>query len=62
MPTRARVESAAAGLVTKVVVLGAGVVAGFVVLPLPWALVVAVVVAVNTLLMYVGPYARRPVS
>ncbi len=59
---RARVKSAALQLVTKVVVLGAGVVAGFLVLPLVWAVIVAVVVVVNTVLMYVGPYARRPVS
>ena len=59
---RARVGSAPLQLVTKVVVLGAGVVAGFLVLPLFWAVVVAAVVVVNTVLMYVGPFARRPVS
>lgn len=59
---RARVESAAARLATKVAVLGAGVVAAFYVLPTVWAIAVAVVVVVNTLLMYVGPFARRPQS
>lgn len=47
-------------LLVKLVVLGAGVVAGFAVLPTVWATVLAVVVAVNLLLMYVGPLARRP--
>jgi len=56
---RARVQSSALRLVTKVLLLGAGVVAGFVVLPVVWAVVVAVVVVVNTVLMYVGPLARR---
>jgi hypothetical protein len=59
---RARVRSRPHQLVTKVLVLGAGVVAGFLVLPLTWAAVVAVVVLVNTVLTYVGPLARRPVS
>ncbi len=59
---RARIESPPLRLATKLVVLGAGVLAGFVVLPTAWAVVVAVVVAVNLLLMYVGPFARRPVS
>jgi Protein of unknown function (DUF2568) len=59
---RARIKSAPLQLVTKVVVLGAGVVAGFLVLPLVLAVIVAVVVVVNTVLMYVGPFARRPVS
>jgi hypothetical protein len=55
---RARVESDALRLATKLLVLGGGVVAGFVVLPLVWAVVVAVVIVVNLLLMYVGPFAR----
>ncbi len=59
---RARIQVGWLRLVTKVLVLGAGVVAGFVVLPRTWAVVVAVVVVVNTTLMYVGPLARRPVS
>ena len=41
------------------VVLGAGVVAGFVVLPVVLAVLFAVVVVVNLVLMYVGPLARR---
>ena len=56
---RARVSSSPLRLATNVLVLGAGVVAGFLVLPLPWALVFAVVVVVNLVLMYVGPMARR---
>jgi hypothetical protein len=55
---RARVQSAPLRLATKVVVLGAGIVAGFVVLPVAWAVVVALVVVVNLVLMYVGPFAR----
>ena len=42
--------------------LGAGVVAGFIVLPTVWAVLAAVVVVVNLVLMYVGPLARPPVS
>jgi hypothetical protein len=56
---RARISSGPLRLVTKLVVLGGGVVAGFVVLPVVWAVVVAVAVALNLLLMYVGPFARR---
>jgi len=55
---RARVSSFALQLVTKIVVLGAGVVAGFLVLPVALAWGVAVVVVVNLVLMYVGPFAR----
>jgi uncharacterized protein DUF2568 len=55
---RARTTSPPLRLATKVLVLGAGVVAGFVVLPLPWAVLVAVVVVANLVLMYVGPFAR----
>ena len=56
---RARVESEPLRFFTKLLVLGAGVVAGFVVLPVVWAVVVAVVIVVNLVLMYVGPFARR---
>jgi hypothetical protein len=56
---RARVRNAALRLVVKMVVLGAGVVAAFAVLPTVWAAVFATVVVVNLLLMYVGPLARR---
>jgi len=59
---RARVESRALRLTTKLLVLGAGVVAGFLVLPPLWAVVWALVVITDTVLMYVGPLARRPVS
>ena len=59
---RARVRSAPLRLVTKVLVLGAGVVAGFFVLPLVLAVTLTVVVVVNTVLIYVGPFAREPVS
>ena len=55
---RARVSSEPLRLVTKIVVLGAGVVAGFVVLPVGWAVAVAVVVVLNLVLMYLGPFAR----
>jgi hypothetical protein len=57
---RARVDLPAVRLLVKLVVLGAGVVAGLLVLPTGWATAFAVVVAVNLLLMYVGPFARRP--
>jgi hypothetical protein len=56
---RSRFRNAALRLVVKMVVLGAGVVAAFVVLPTVWAAVFATVVVVNLLLMYVGPLARR---
>jgi Protein of unknown function (DUF2568) len=56
---RARISFAGVRLGTKLVVLGAGVVAGFVVLPLVWACLFAVVVVLNLVLMYVGPFARR---
>jgi hypothetical protein len=55
---RARFPSPGLQLATKVVVLGAGVVAAFVVLPLWWAVLVAVVAVLNLVLMYVGPFAR----
>ncbi len=56
---RARIRSIPLQLATKVLVLGAGVVAGHLVLPDVWAVVFMVVVLVNTVLMYVGPFARR---
>jgi hypothetical protein len=59
---RARVESTRLRLLTKLVVLGAGVVAAFYVLPAVWAVVFALVALVNTVLMYVGPFARRPLG
>lgn len=45
-------------LLVKVLVLGAGVLAGFLVLAPVWAIVFAVVVVINTVLIYVGPFAR----
>ncbi len=39
--------------------LGAGVLAGFLVLPAAWAVAFAVVVVVNLVLMYVGPLRPR---
>ena len=59
---RAPVRSVALQLATKVLVLGAGVAAGFFVLSFPWAVAFAIVVLVNTVLMYVGPFARPGVS
>ena len=59
---RALVPSAALRVLTQVLVLGGGVVAGFLVLPTLWALAFAVVVLANSVLMYVGPFARRPLS
>jgi hypothetical protein len=56
---RARNGNAALRLVVKVAVLGAGVVAAFVVLPAVWAALFAAIVVVNLVLMYVGPLARR---
>jgi hypothetical protein len=56
---RARVSSPPLALATKLLVIGGGVVAGFVVLPTPWAVAVAAVVGLNVVLMYVGPFARR---
>ena len=59
---RALVESGPLRLATQVLVLGAGVVAGFRVLPTAWALGFGLVVLVNSVLMYAGPFARRRVS
>ena len=56
---RALVASGPLRLATKLLVLGAGVVAGFLVLPVVLAALFAVVVAVNLVLMYVGPFARK---
>lgn len=56
---RARVQNGVLRLVVKLLVLGAGAVAAFLVLPTALAVVVAVVVTLNLVLMYVGPFARR---
>ena len=59
---RAVVHVPVLGVLTKVVVLGGAAVAAFAVLPLAWAVVVAVVVVVNTALTWFGPFARREAS
>lgn len=58
MDQRSRVHVLAVEVVVKVLVLGAGVLAGFAVLPTGFAVAFAVLVAVNTVLLYVGPFAR----
>lgn len=45
-------------LAVKLLVLGGSVVASFAVLPIGWAVAYALLVAVNTALLYVGPFAR----
>lgn len=56
---RAVVQVPVLGVLTKVVVLGGAAVAAFAVLPRAWAVVVAVVIVVNTVLTWFGPFARR---
>jgi hypothetical protein len=48
----------AARLSVKVLVLGAAALASFTLLPIGWAIAFTVVVAVNTVLLDIGPYAR----
>ena len=55
---RARFPSLTGSIATKVVVLGASVVAAVVLLPVWLALVYAAVVVADTVLLYVGPWAR----
>lgn len=55
---RARVRVPVLVVATKVLVLGAAVLAAWSVLPPVWAAVVTVVVVVNTALMWVGPFAH----
>lgn len=55
---RARVRVPLLVVATKVLVLGAAVVAAWSLLPPVWAALVTVVVVVNTLLMWVGPFAH----
>lgn len=55
---RARYDVPALRLATKLVVLGGAAAASFGVLPLGATVAFAVVVAVNLVLMYVGPFAR----
>jgi hypothetical protein len=48
----------AARLTVKVLVLGAAALASFTLLPVGWAVAFTILVAANTLLLYVGPFAR----
>lgn len=48
----------AAAVAVKVLVLGGAALASFAVLPVGWAVAFAVVVVVNTLLTWFGPFAR----
>lgn len=48
----------AAAVAVKVLVLGGAALASFAVLPLGWAIAFALVVVVNTVLTWVGPFAR----
>jgi len=48
----------AARLAVKVLVLGAAALASFTLLPVGWAIAFTILVAANTLLIYVGPFAR----
>jgi hypothetical protein len=56
---RAVVRVPALAVATKVLVLGGAALASFAVLPMAWAVVVTVVIVVNTLLTWVGPYSRH---
>jgi hypothetical protein len=47
----------AAGLTVKVMVLGAAALVSLTLLPVGWAIAFTVLVAANTLLLYVGPFA-----
>jgi hypothetical protein len=47
----------AARLTVKVLVLGTAALASFTLLPVAWAIAFAILVAANTLLLYVGPFA-----
>ena len=55
---RARVRVPVLVVATKVLVLGAAVLAAWSLLPPVWAALVTVVVVVNTLLMWVAPFAH----
>ena len=48
----------AARLTVKVLVLGAAALASFTLLPVGWAIAFTILVVANTLLLYVGPFAR----
>jgi hypothetical protein len=45
-------------LSVKVLVLGAAALASFTLLPIGWAIAFTILVTVNTVLLYVGPFAR----
>ena len=47
-----------AELTVKFLVLGGGVLATFTSVPIGWAIAFAILVVVNTILLYVGPFAR----
>ena len=55
---RARVRVPVLVVATKVLVLGSAVLVAWSLLPPVWAALVTVVVVVNTLLMWVGPFAH----
>ena len=59
---RAVVGVPALAVATKVLVLGGAALASFTVLPLGWAVVITLVIVVNTLLTWVGPFSHRRVS
>jgi len=48
----------AARLSVKVLVLGAAALASFTLLPIGWTIAFTILVTVNTVLLYVGPFAR----
>ncbi|HEY6738431.1 MAG TPA: YrdB family protein [Actinopolymorphaceae bacterium] len=48
-----------AEILVKILVLGGAAAACYALFPLGWAVLVTVVVTVNTILLYVGPWARR---
>lgn len=54
----ARFGSPVVTLLVKLLVLGSAAAAGFVLLPIAWAIGFAVVTAANLVLIYVGPFAR----
>ena len=51
-------DVSAARLTVKVLVLGGAALASFTLLPIGWAVAFTILVAVNTILLYVGPFAR----
>jgi hypothetical protein len=55
---RAVVRVSALAVATKVLVLGGAALASFAVLPPGWAVTATVVIVVNTVLTWIGPFAR----